>query len=74
MNNRGVKLGNGYIGAYGKLYAETPKAVFAAIALSLAFIDVEERGFDLAVKQVLNEWRCLYENGIVPQKPPAWKG
>ena len=70
MNNRGVKLSNEYILQYGKLYASTPKAVFAAVALSLAFIDVEEQGFDLACARVMNEWRALYENGIVPQKPP----
>jgi hypothetical protein len=70
MNGRGLKIGNEYVAQFGKLYEQTPKAVFAAVALSLAFIKVEERGFDLAVQEFLNEWRALYENGLVPQKPP----
>lgn len=70
---RGGKLSNHYARYFGKLYASTPKSVFAAVALSLAYIDVEEKGFPEAVEQFLFEWRCLHENGIVPQKPPVPK-
>ena len=55
-----ARRGNEYLAHLGPLYAKTPKAVFAAMAFNFAFIDVEEQGVEQA----------LYENGIVPQKPP----
>jgi hypothetical protein len=67
---RGVKHSNEYAAAFGKLYAETPKAVFAAVAFSLCFMSVEETGTDQALAKFMEEWQCLYENGIVPQAPP----
>lgn len=66
---RGVKLGNEYAQAFGRLYARTPKAVFAAVAYSMCFIDVEEKGTPAALERFIEEWRCLRENGIVPQAP-----
>lgn len=69
MNGRGMKLGNAYLPNLGTLYADTPKAVFAAIAWSMCFIDSEECTAR-ANERLLDEWRALYENGIVPQAPP----
>jgi hypothetical protein len=68
-----MKRSNEYAQAFGRLYAETPKAVFAAIAFSLCFIDVEEAGTNKAIGRFREEWRCLYQNGIVPQNPPTEK-
>jgi hypothetical protein len=65
-----MKRGNEYIESFGKLYAQTPKAVFAACALSFAFIDVEEQSFEQAVTRFMFEWEALHNNGIIPQKPP----
>lgn len=68
---RGFKQSNEYVAQFGDLYADTPKAVFAAIALSFAtFIGGEEISFNEAVKRVVEEWKILNENGIVPQKAP----
>ncbi len=52
----------------GKFYAQCPKAVFAALAVSYA-----SRGGDFLggiEKILLKEWWILYQNQIVPQKPP----
>lgn len=70
IQGRGSKISNQYAQAFDRLYAKTPKAVFAAVAFSLSFINVEESGTDAAVKHFINEWRMLHENGIVPQEPP----
>jgi hypothetical protein len=55
-----------------QLYDSTPKAVFAAIAVSfiLNYIGEDETGVE---KQILNEWRLLNLNKIVPQKPAKLK-
>jgi len=65
-----MKRHNEYLPVLGKLYDDTPKAVFAAIALSLSFIDIEGRGWEQAVTRLKAEWLALYNNGIVPQRPP----
>ena len=70
MSGRGSKITNEYAQSFGRLYANTPKAVFAAVAFSLAFINTEEKGSDVAVAAFLEEWRILNANGIVPQKAP----
>lgn len=52
----------------GKLYSRCPKAVFAALAVSYA-----SRGGDFLdnmESKLLKEWWILYQNRIVPQKPP----
>ena len=63
-----MKRTNEYARNCMDLYA-APKAVFAAIAYSFC-----SSGGDLSVseaqKRLLDEWWTLYENGIVPQKPP----
>jgi hypothetical protein len=50
----------------GGLYEETPKAVFAALAVSA----LTRGDLSKAKQAILAEWLVLYENGIVPQKPP----
>jgi hypothetical protein len=40
------------------------------VNLTVAFIDVEEQGVDQALARLRFEWQALYDNGIVPQKPP----
>jgi hypothetical protein len=65
---KGVKLSNEYAKAFGALYAKTPKAVFAAIAFSLA-----SEGGDFPNEGLIrfhDEWHTLHVNGIVPQLPP----
>ena len=75
-SNRGWKRFNEYANAFGSPYCETPKAVFAAIALSFAvqLAGEEQATWDETAKQavalVMREWRCLHANGIVPQAPP----
>lgn len=52
------------------LYERMPKAVAAALAVSYALRfatgDPEDAG-----RVLLKEWGILYDNGIVPQQPPA---
>ena len=62
-----LKLSNDYQRAFGRLYAKTPKAVFAAIAYSGASGGGDYP--DRAIENFLHEWWTLYHNGIVPQKP-----
>ena len=65
----GLKILNEYATAIpGPLYEQTPKAVLAAIVVSLLSCggdrmeDVEEG--------LRAEWEALHVAGIVPQKPP----
>lgn len=63
---------NGYIAELPD-FDRTPKAVYAAIALSLAVCQVgrdDEKGFELARALLRGEWQALHASGIVPQKPP----
>ena len=68
---RGMKIGNEYARQFGRLYAKTPKSVFAAVALSYASwaSGEEAQTFDIAVDRFLEEWKVLNENGIIRQKP-----
>ena len=54
-------------------YGTTPKAVFAAIALSLAVqltqVEFNHDAFGAAHKKLLDEWLTLHNNRIVPQFP-----
>jgi hypothetical protein len=59
-------LGNEYASCLGTLFDRAPKAVLAAIAVSYASVD----HLPLARINVLREWWLLYDNGIVPQRPP----
>lgn len=69
MNGRGIKLSNTYADAVKDIYEDCPKAVFAAIAVSLATCGGDH--LDSAEQLVIEEWQILYDNGIVPQKPPS---
>ena len=69
FRGRGIKLHNTYAQALGPLFADCPKAVFAAIAVS-ALTTGGER-LDEAKEEILREWTILYDNGIVQQKPPS---
>jgi hypothetical protein len=63
------KLGNTYQKSINpRLYQNTPKSIFAAIAASYQINHDTE--FETVDDYILNEWRLLYEQGIVPQKPP----
>ena len=66
MNGR-IKLTNEYSRAFGRLYAKTPKSVFAAVVWSYVSSggDHPENG----LKNFLDEWKILHDNGIVQQKP-----
>lgn len=67
---RGMKTGNEYAEVLGRLYADIPKSVLAAIVVSWAMCPQFE---DVPAK-VLDEWGVLHDNGIVPQKPPKQEG
>ena len=51
------------------VYADIPKAVWAAIAISLATCGGDT--LDDAARAVVHEWAILHTNGIVPQQVPA---
>jgi hypothetical protein len=61
------KIENEYSRALGKVYSKTPKAVIAAIAVSLL---LKENGEDFMgiADAFIKEWAVLQQNGIVPQK------
>jgi len=69
MNGRGLKIGNEYADAFGRMYADTPKAVFAAVAYSLA-MRLNGDQHEAAIAEFVNEWRVLHANGIVSQGEP----
>ncbi len=66
--SRGIKIGNNYAEAFGRLYAKTPKAVFAAIVYSYTSSGGDHP--EVAMKNFLDEWAILHQNGIVDQEPP----
>lgn len=68
----GIKVFNSFACAIpAKLYAKTPKAVLAAVAVSrLSLIDGASLEPDSVSRELLREWWTLYYNQIVPQKPP----
>ena len=51
-----------------KLFDACPKAVIAAIAVSVLTVGGDELA--MASSRFLAEWWTLYDNGIVPQRPP----
>lgn len=67
-----MKKTNEYSRAFGRLYAKTPKSVFAAVAFSFANWASGEEAKSAAenVARFIAEWSLLHENGIVPQAPP----
>lgn len=66
--SRGFKTRNEYVVALGRDYAETPKAVYAALAFSLA-MRLSEDDAEAARKLLADEWETLHANEIIPQKP-----
>lgn len=60
MKGRGFKIHNEYAQTFGRLYAKTPKAVFAAVAFSLAFRNVDGASVDASIKHFLHEWRARF--------------
>jgi hypothetical protein len=67
--SRGSKLLNEYANSLdADLYEKAPKAVFAAVAVSALTCGGDY--LNHAHRRVLAEWWALYENGIVPQRPP----
>lgn len=63
------KRGNDYYLQAGRdLYEDCPKAVWAAIAISLLSFGGDE--LPRARERILHEWMLLHQNGIVPQPPP----
>ena len=59
---------NEYVAALGGLYATTPKAVFAAVAVSVLTGCRDD--LDEARELMVKEWRLLHGLGIIPQAPP----
>lgn len=56
-----------------KLYKQMPKAILAAIAVSLAR-RLNGESFDETSNTLYTEWITLNQNGIIPQKPiKYWK-
>ena len=49
-------------------FDKIPKTVWAAIAISLATTGGDR--LNEATLAIIKEWRALYYNGIVKQKPP----
>lgn len=66
QNGNKMKVGNEYLRTLNN-YEKTPKAVYAAIAVSFA----NRFGLSLgeADNAIYEEWQALYEAGIIPQKP-----
>lgn len=50
-------------------YSACPKAVFAAIAMSMAALNAAT-DVDGIEGNLLREWYTLHMNGVVPQAPP----
>ena len=67
--SHGIKITNEYSASFGKLYAQTPKSVFAAVAYS--YVSNAGENQNEAIEVFLREWETLWSNGIVPQKPPS---
>lgn len=63
------KKSNEYAKAVAAIYEEIPKAVFAAIAVSVLTSGGDH--IEDANRLVLAEWDALNRAGIVPQKVPV---
>jgi len=65
---KGMKIRNEYLDHYQGHYDRIPKAVLGAVLASLLSTG-GERPEDV-MPAVLEEWKTLHQNGIIPQKPP----
>lgn len=65
---QGIKKDNDYqkLLSY-EFYEKCPKSVITALLVSFVMLQHDDKG--LLEELILNEWRILHENGIVPQKP-----
>lgn len=64
-----VKLDNDYQKLISReLFEKTPKSVFAALAVSM-FLNDRNYGFEQVDEAIISEWKVLYEQMILPQKP-----
>ena len=54
------------------LYQKTPKAVFAAIVVSL-FLNHQNVNAEKVNEIFIAEWETLHKQGLIPQKPPKLK-
>lgn len=52
------------------IYESMPKAVLAALAVSLVMRVNGSTTPKEVTDELINEWEALYDNGIIPQKPP----
>jgi len=70
------KKSNEYVEAFGNPYADIPKAVWAALAISLVMrLEALDTADMERIKAVLEEeWQALYANRVVPQKPQRFTG
>lgn len=66
---RGMKASNEYARAI-RHYQQIPKSVLAAVAYSFAIREIGEDNSPAVFEAaILDEWKTLHENGIVPQSP-----
>lgn len=66
---KGFKTTNEYADTLsGDFYEKCPKAVFAALAVSLGLLTCDE-DFSKVESALIDEWKALHAAGIVPQKP-----
>ena len=66
------KLSNPYqLSISRRLYARTPKAVFAALAVSPWHNRDRDDSTPTADAAILAEWEILFTGGLVPQRPPS---
>lgn len=67
-----MKLTNEYANLFdAKVYEDTPKSVFAAIAMSFA-LRLNEDNFERAMSEIITEWQILNMTGLVPQSVPPY--
>ena len=66
-HTRGTKLRNVYLSSL-PAFTETPKAVYAALALSLA-LRLSDDDINAARSLLCQEWTTLHAGGLLPQKP-----
>lgn len=60
---------NDYVTGFDRdLYRDTPKAVWAAIAISALTNGGDHLGE--AERRVVDEWRALHTARVIPQQPP----
>jgi hypothetical protein len=64
-----LKIGNEYARHLKARYASTPKAVLAAVVVSLLVKQSGNEDFAGVLDAFVKEWATLNANGIVPQKP-----